>query len=71
MCSDPRPVTFKVFSCWATILLAFDNRKIRFQLKYELRFVSLFQVEARIRQLESGNVTRISGTARQSAKFDK
>jgi hypothetical protein len=30
-----------------------------------------FQVEARIRQLESGNVTRISGTARQSAKFDK
>merc|ERR1711994_498115 len=29
------------------------------------------KVESRIRQLESGNVTRISGTARQSAKFDK
>ena len=29
------------------------------------------KVESRIRQLESGNTTRISGTARQSAKFDK
>jgi len=29
------------------------------------------KVESRIRQLESGNITRISGTARQSAKFDK
>jgi len=29
------------------------------------------KVESRIKQLESGNITRISGTARQSAKFDK
>jgi len=29
------------------------------------------KVESRIRQLESGNITRISGTGRQSAKFDK
>jgi len=29
------------------------------------------KVESRIRQLESGDVTRISGAARQSAKFDK
>jgi len=29
------------------------------------------KVESRIRQLESGNITRVSGTARQSAKFDK
>merc|ERR1711862_113031 len=29
------------------------------------------KVESRIRQLETGNVTRISGTGRQSAKFDK
>jgi len=29
------------------------------------------KVESRIRQLESGDITKISGTARQSAKFDK
>lgn len=29
------------------------------------------KVESRIRQLESGHVTRISGTGRQSAKFEK
>ena len=29
------------------------------------------KVEARIRQLETGEVTRISGTAKSSAKFDK
>merc|ERR1719481_2267834 len=29
------------------------------------------KVESRIRQLESGDVSRISGAARQSAKFDK
>jgi len=29
------------------------------------------KVESRIRQLESGNLTRISGTGRQSAKFNK
>lgn len=29
------------------------------------------KVESRIKQLESGNTTRISGTGRQSAKFDK
>merc|ERR1712096_241290 len=29
------------------------------------------KVESRIRQLESGNITRISGTAKQAAKHDK
>eukprot|EP00088_Acartia_fossae_P040255 TRINITY_DN418_c0_g1_i7.p1 TRINITY_DN418_c0_g1~~TRINITY_DN418_c0_g1_i7.p1 ORF type:complete len:559 (-),score=231.82 TRINITY_DN418_c0_g1_i7:63-1739(-) len=29
------------------------------------------KLESRIRQLESGNITRISGTAKQSAKFDR
>merc|ERR1712127_428819 len=29
------------------------------------------KVEARIKQLEGGEITKISGTARQSAKFDK
>jgi len=29
------------------------------------------KVESRIKQLESGNITRISGVSRQSAKFDK
>merc|ERR1711860_389398 len=29
------------------------------------------KVESRIKQLESGNMTRISGMGRQSAKFDK
>ena len=29
------------------------------------------KVESRIKQLESGHINRISGTGRQSAKFDK
>merc|ERR1712110_1352483 len=32
---------------------------------------ALFKVESRIRQLEGGEITKISATAKQSAKFDK
>ena len=36
-----------------------------------LFITSLSQVESRIRQLEGGEITKISATAKQSAKFDK